>query len=407
MTRGTNPRAFALMLAVLCAGPTFAQVEKKVATKAIQGKSLIQLHAFYQQREVSASPAVKQKLDALRKQLAAKNSDFIVGYTTAMDVPLKTLAGGRPPANIQEIAKKNTMIGLELDKADIAARNAFIKLNPNARIPDIHIACSAGLHTWDYRRAGKVTGVRDQRYCGSCWDFAAVGALESSYLIRNNQTINASEQQILSCANVGGCGGSWYTGVFDYMIAHGAGTEVDYPYVGSGTACKGPVAMPYRAIASGVVHPEVPIPTPTQIKEALCNYGPLAVGVLATDAFQASTADSVLNETVPLTVVSGGQTFYNVNHCVLIVGWDDSKQAWLIKNSWGTGWGSTCGFGTERGYIWIKYGANNVGLSPGWVRAKSNSYASDVVKLKQYYKVFDPHPLIENQIKQKLNPKIK
>ena len=26
-------------------------------------------------------------------------------------------------------------------------------------------------------------------------------------------------------------------------------------------------------------------------------------------------------------------------HMVTIVGWDDSQECWLVKNSWGTDWG--------------------------------------------------------------------
>jgi len=56
------------------------------------------------------------------------------------------------------------------------------------------------------------------------------------------------------------------------------------------------------------------------------------------------------------------------NHTVLIVGWDDSfthaggSGGWIVKNSWGTGWGGTCGHGTEKGYFTIAYGSASIGM---------------------------------------------
>ena len=96
-----------------------------------------------------------------------------------------------------------------------------------------------------------------------------------------------------------------------------------------------------------------------------------------------------------------------MNHCVTIVGWDDSKQAWLVKNSWGTGWGSTCGFGTERGYIWIKYGCDNIGLFPGWVLAKSRWWILDLDKFKLRYPLYKPFPPEELVLRKQIIEKVK
>jgi C1A family cysteine protease len=43
----------------------------------------------------------------------------------------------------------------------------------------------------------------------------------------------------------------------------------------------------------------------------------------------------------------------DTNHILLIVGYDsiDGKDYWILKNSWGTGWGMD-------GYMWLKRNTN-------------------------------------------------
>ncbi len=347
----------------------------------------------FKTRELKAPDSIKTKLQQLRLEIAHNNWSFTIGFTKPSEMDLAKLAGGKPPVNLMELSKAQVAHAAEMLKIDNEARDLFLKANPNLQLWEVLLKCAATSGSFDYRKSGKVSPVKDQDGCGSCWDFAAISAYEASYAIRNNAIINASEQCVLDCCGCGGCGGSWYTGVFDWLISHGTASEAAYPYVAHSQSCKTAVATSCRAVARGVVHPEVDIPSVAQIKEALCTYGPLAVGILATSFMQNYTG-GVYDGGYPPLIVTGsdGNRYYNVNHCVTIIGWNDTKSAWIIKNSWGTNWGETCGYGTERGYIYVKYGTGNVGLNPQWVRAKSNYYAVNIDKLKLIYPEFRPIP---------------
>lgn len=61
---------------------------------------------------------------------------------------------------------------------------------------------------WDWRAQGKVTPIKDQGSCGSCWAFAATAIIESGYLIKGHPlacahyahpTIDLAEQQMVNC----------------------------------------------------------------------------------------------------------------------------------------------------------------------------------------------------------------
>ena len=358
----------ASLLVLFISTAVFAQ--RKVVVK--------QQKVDYELREKNAKPEIKTKLTSLRNNIKEKNLTFTVGYTIPLDRNLENLTGDIIPSDIQARAKVVNTQAEELLKLDVEAEKNFIRLNPG-KIPRFTLKCSAGLNAFDWRKSGKVTGVRDQMACGSCWSFAVTGALESSYMIRNNSTTDESEQYVLANSGAGSCAGGNRQAANSFLVSTGTAQETVVPY----TATSGPpnpgVATPYDAVATGFVNASVENPSVAELKQAMCQYGPLSVSVNATFLFQAYT-DGVFNE------MANNST----NHAVLLIGWDDSKGAWLIKNSWGNGWGSTAGYGTEKGYMWIAYNSNRIGRWAQWIKAKSSYY----VLPPKYYEIIK-RPIID------------
>lgn len=348
----------------------------------------------YINREKKASPTIKNQLNALRAEAKKKNWTFSVGYTSAMDIPMHKLTGLKLPSNWRTIAKKQNEFAIKMEGLE---RNMLkikgIKLFTNK--------CWASKKAFNWRDAGKVTPVRSQGSCGSCWAFGAMGAYEGSYAIRNNLKIDASEQDIVSCAGAGSCRGGWYDPVFDFMLTNGVAREATVPYQAVNGTCKN-VYKPYRAVNWGFVTVKRDIPSVKELKEALCKYGPLAVAVRTNNAFRAYSGGGV---------VFNAHAAGSVTHAVTLVGWNDDKQAWLIKNSWGTNWG-------DNGYMWIGYGVSSIGYAATWVQApyvkiKNYTITPQMVSLIKKYntskivKPFVTEPIPNIKLKNNSNLKLK
>jgi hypothetical protein len=123
------------------------------------------------------------------------------------------------------------------------------------------------------------------------------------------------------------------------------------------------------------VAPNAFIPSVNDLKRAIMTHGPAASGV-STSAKWDDYASGVVEATASV------QNPTDIDHEVLIVGWDDSLTAtgfpagaWIVKNSWGTGWGMD-------GYINIPYGGDNIGFAAtcvsAWPAATSSSVASAI-----------------------------
>ena len=233
--------------------------------------------------------------------------------------------------------------------------------------------------SFDWRTKQKVSPVKNQNPCGSCWSFAATAAFESAYLIANNSLATVSEQEIVDCtfADTTCVNGGWHEQAFLYMKLFGITDDDVYRYNGLRNVCTANIARPYTVLNWGYVSNDRIdstglIPDDRSLKAAIMARGPVACGVLADgwDDYSKLDADGKVDpnwaKKYPGGVFRGRKSTEpgvgQVDHEVAIVGWDDKLGAWLVKNSWGSQWG-------DEGFMYIAYGTCKVGFAASWVTA--------------------------------------
>jgi parallel beta-helix repeat protein len=198
---------------------------------------------------------------------------------------------------------------------------------------------------FDWRDYDGVTPAKNQLDCGSCWAFAAAGAVEAGIRINSDVLLDISEQQAIDCNDVGSdCDGGQCTVGYSIYRDPGAVSEADYPYTATDDGNCRQGAYPKVGFVDGYAFVTN---TVAQIKYAVETYGPINSSMHAYDDFDSYTGGCYENPGTDPT-----------NHAVLIVGWDDSMcggtGAWICKNSWGQNWG-------ENGFFYIKYGSCRIG----------------------------------------------
>jgi C1A family cysteine protease len=276
--------AFGLFAVALFAGPAFSQ-------QALQG-------------------SVNQQIRDVQSAIQAKGAKWTAGETN--------VSGTR--------ADWKYLVGLNFEPVNAEP----IELTAAAELP-------AALD-WRDANGNYVTAPRNQKKCGSCWAFAMTGGLEAYTLLKNKtpgQDLDLSEQVMISCSGAGSCQGGRMNAAF--LQKSGLPLESAYPYTATDGSCAAAAAGwqtgAYKVGAWGSVAHDV-----TSLKTALVKYGPMPVAMMVYEDFM-HYKNGVYSYTTGKQL--GG-------HAVLLVGYNDDGQYFIVKNSWDKGWG-------EGGFFRVAY----------------------------------------------------
>lgn len=204
----------------------------------------------------------------------------------------------------------------------------------------------------DWRDSGCVDKpTTSQGDCSSCYAFAAIGAVESMYCIKNRRRITYSPQQIVDCGPssgylLDGCDGGSVSHVFLYLRQAGkVAKQRCYPYLKRKSACKLDALVTNRPRC---VTPASPTNTTLdyeilleeeEILQHVANTGPVVATLEATEKLM-FYGSGIFDDP------KCSKRWDVYNHAVLVVGYgrENGQDYWLIRNSWGLDWGRS-GFG--------------------------------------------------------------
>ena len=141
----------------------------------------------------NAGTQVSNEVLQIQKQIEENNLHWTADQTSMMNLPIE---------------ERHARLGINVPD-DVKRRFEMLNNQPPPTLTNTE-------SYFDWRLLGGMTPVKDQGQCGSCWDFAATGAFEAAYLIATGDTMDFSEQQVLSCnAGSSSCAGGWMSDAYD------------------------------------------------------------------------------------------------------------------------------------------------------------------------------------------------
>jgi len=210
--------------------------------------------------------------------------------------------------------------------------------------------------SFDWRDSSKVTSVKNQGSCGSCYAFTSIANFESKVLLDADVTFDFSENNAKECNYLGtSCDGGNFYELASHFSQKGVVLESCDGYVAANVACNSSCAYIKTLLGWNIICTDA-VPSYTVLQNYIQTHGPVYTTVYAGNGDAWDTEFNNYNGSYTMYYAGTEAT----NHAVLIVGWDDNlvhadgTGGWIVKNTWGTGWG-------DNGYFTIAYGSANIG----------------------------------------------
>ena len=221
-----------------------------------------------------------------------------------------------------------------IDEFSLINHNIFISKNNPILINfnDLH------KNSVDWRKSFKVSSVKNQESCGSCWAFSSVGAVESAWAIKQDVLYNLSEQELIDCSTKNnGCEGGSMDLAFQYIIDNGLCSNFSYPYIGQDGICNDTC----KSLVKISNYSDI-IPNQEKMLIRAVQHQPVSVAIQANKRSFQMYKSGIYNDP---------DCGFQLDHGVLLIGYGYDKtynmDYWIIKNSWSESWG-------ENGYIRIQ-----------------------------------------------------
>lgn len=303
----------------------------------------------------------------------------------------------------------------------IAARDRMREHERNARdgppsAPAGPVPCTK---TWYFSM--KHGSVRNQGQCGDCWAYSVTETIRTAYIQQQGKDPGPlSTQFLVDCmthttcqGGVNGCcGGStvqamhWITQQGGIPSTQAYGDYYEHP-PGDGLFAKrapggglfadlrhrhrrflrrlfGPVSHSGEGLSYSGNHPEKSFPCKENIARTVALttssqlHGEAGMGHhICNSGWISISVDATTWQTYTGGVLSAASCGTKVNHAVVAIGLDASKNAWIVQNSWGDDWGVAIDESRgSRGYVLLEYGQNTCAIASEPVVANSVSAAT-------------------------------